>query len=169
MATFNFDFIQPLEKPLFLRTLNSLLCTDDNLNLQLNVALTKGGEDYSLDDYTVSGAVIMANGATVPLTGTHSGNVASIVLTSGCLCIVGRWSAFLRITKGSETAVVLAVTGTVVQTTTDVIYDPDKEVPSLAELLAQIQACEDATEAAQAVAGDGIATVAETKAYLGIS
>ena len=169
MATFDFNFTQPLEKPINLRTLNSLLFTDDNLNLGLHVSLTKNGEDFDLTDYTVSGDVILPNNATVPLTGTASGNTASVVLTSGCFVFVGRITAVIRITKGSESAVVLAVTSTVMQTTTDVVYDPDDVVPSLAELLALIDDCESATEAAQAVAGDGIATVAETQQYLGLT
>ena len=152
MANYEFSFVQDLRKPITVRHLPSMLFTDDNLSVKLSVQVRDNGEDVNIEDHAIEGTVLLPNGATEPIRTNVSveGNVASMVLTSGALCLPGRISAVLRGSKivdgNTVTTTLLAVNATIIKTSSDTIYDPDMEVPNIDQLLALINACEDATE-----------------------
>lgn len=122
-----------------------------------------GVEVYDNDQaVTLSGSVqgffIRGDGATVTIAnGTLDGNKASVILPSACYAIIGPVSIAIKV--GGTT--VGACHGYVYRTSTDAIVDPDHVIPSLSELLAQIEACQNATTAANTAA-----TNANTKAGL---
>lgn len=97
---------------------------------------------------TVSGRFLRADETTVYFTGTLSGNVASLTLPQSCYSVNGRFGLVVFISGNDVTSAIYAVAGNVYRSTSETIIDPTGEIPSLEELIAQIEACEDATEAA---------------------
>lgn len=101
---------------------------------------------------TVSGRFLRADETTVYFTGTLSGNVASITLPQSCYNVNGRFGFVVFVSGNNVTSAIYAVAGNVYRSTSETIIDPTGEIPSLEELIAQIEACEDATDAATAAA-----------------
>ena len=101
---------------------------------------------------TVSARFLRADETTVYFTGTLSGNVASVTLPQSCYNGNGRFGMVVFISGDDITTAVYAVAGSVYRSTSDTIIDPTEEIPSLEELIAQIEACEAATALANAAA-----------------
>lgn len=105
---------------------------------------------------TVTGSVaarfIRPDGTTVSFNGTKSGNVVSITLPQACYLYNGRFGMVVFVSGSGTTMALYACAGSVYKSTTDAIIDPDGNIPTLEELLAEIEACEDATAAANAAA-----------------
>ena len=93
-----------------------------------------------------------ADGYTVPVNGTASGNVAKVTLAESCYTVVGQFNLIIKVTVGSERKAVFWGNGYVTRSQTDSVIDPGKTIPSLDELLAQIAAVEAATKAANTAA-----------------
>lgn len=114
---------------------------------------------------TVSGTCIrLKDGVTVPLTtGSISGNTITITLIANCFYAPGApINVFVALTSGSTTTTVLSVAYDVMATTTNNVIDPSGEIALyVADLI------EDIDEAKTVLDSLSIATVAETKTYLG--
>lgn len=101
---------------------------------------------------TVTGYVIREDGGTVIVTGTLSGNKASIILPTSCYTKVGQLNLVIKLVSGSVVTTVAAFSTYVAESTTDTIVDPGHVIPSLDELLAKIDACDTATASANTAA-----------------
>ena len=101
---------------------------------------------------TVSARFLRQDEVTVYFTGTLSGNVASITLPQSCYNVNGRFGLVVFVAGNDITTAVYAVAGSVYRSTSDHIIDPTEEIPSLEDLIAKIQDCEDATADAEAAA-----------------
>lgn len=101
---------------------------------------------------TVSARFLRADETTVFFEGTLTDNVASITLPQSCYTSNGRFGMVVFITGSDVTTAIYAVSGSVYRSTSDTVVDPAGVVPSLEELIAQIEACEQATEEAEAAA-----------------
>ena len=143
--------------------LHGRLFSQDAMSNLIGVHVFSDGEPVESLNGTVTGWVIRADGATVAIDGETSGNDAYIILPQAAYAVVGNITIAIRLvdTSGEDTVeTTLGVcTGYVYRTTTDTIVDPGEVVPDLAELLAAIEAMEEATsdaveaaEAAQAAA-----------------
>lgn len=100
----------------------------------------------------VSGRFLRADETTVYFTGTLSGNVASITLPQSCYNVNGRFGFVVFVSGSNVTSAIYAVAGNVYRSTSETIIDPTGEIPSLEELMAEIEACEEATASAQQAA-----------------
>ena len=146
---YSVDLNEPIKKTY----IDTLLATEDNLAQRFDISLLKGGEAVALP----GGAAVTAyfirysDNATVPITnGTISGNVARITLTSACYNKPGQFAIIIKISgDGGIKNTVFYGEGTVFTSSTDTIVDEENVVPSLSDLLAQIEAMETATEAAK--------------------
>ena len=119
---------------------------------------------------TVTGSVIRPDGGTVTFLGekdettteivtpqgTFDATVCRITLPQAALAYPGRVNITIRLIDGAEETTVLNVSAVVVRTDTGTAIDPGEVVPNLAELLAMIGDCEDATEAAQEAADHAV-------------
>ncbi len=105
---------------------------------------------------TVSARFLRADEETVYFTGTLSGNVVIITLPQSCYNVNGRFSMVVFVAGDDITSAVYAVAGSIYRSTSDHIIDPTEEIPSLEELIAQIDACEQATENANAAASHAV-------------
>ena len=151
MAQFETWLEADLQKPVTVKQIAGNVFSADSQSNVIRVRVTDGGATATLSG-TVTGYIVRDDGATVIVTGTLSGNVVSIVLPTSAYVVVGPISIAIRLTTGEIKTVLAACTGYVYRTSTDTIVDPGHVIPSIEELLAQIDACEAATAAATAAA-----------------
>lgn len=135
MAVFETWLKSDLKKPLTVKPLPGNLFSADNQGNLIGVEVMDGGSPAVLSG-DVTGYVIRADGATLPISGTLDGNRASIVLPASAYAVIGHISIVIKV----GTTTVGACTSYVYQTTTDTIIDPGQVLPSIADLLAQIEA-----------------------------
>lgn len=114
--------------------------------------------------------VLRADNVAVAIDGElDSDGNAVITLVSDCYHVAGRLTVAVYITdEDGNSQCVYACVGNVFRTVGDSELDSGAVIPTLAQLEAAYAACVSATQDAAAVAGSGIATVTETKTYLGI-
>lgn len=127
---------------------------DVNAN-RIGAVVTNDGASVSLGGSCV-GKVVRADGATVQLTGTISGNTAYVVLDQQCCAIEGPIQVAVCWVSSSNVTTLVIAYGTVVSTQTGNAIQPSTPIPDLTELLAQIDAMEQATAAANAAASKSV-------------
>ena len=151
------------KKPIAVKALQGNLFSADNGANLIGVEVVEDGSPATLSGGVI-GYVVRADGATVVVNGTLSGNRATVTLPASCYAVVGSISIVIKV----GTTTVGACTGYVYRSSTDEIIDPGHVVPSLQELLAQIQNCIDATASANTAAGTAntAASNADAKATL---
>lgn len=112
----------------------------------------RGREAIDLAAAGVTAYFVRADGMTIPLTGGTDGNKASVLLPAACYAAMGRFSLVIKLSLGDSINTVFWGEGAISRSRTDVVIDPDSVIPSLDDLLAQIDAMEKATAAANAAA-----------------
>lgn len=132
--------------------LKSLYASDDKNAHIFELSLYRGAEEMDLSGASAQGYFIRADGYTVPITGTISGNVVTLTLLDGCYYIVGNFNLIIKVSIGESRKSVFWGNGYVVRSMTDAIVDEENVIPSLDELLAQIAATESAAKAANQAA-----------------
>lgn len=96
--------------------------------------------------------VIRADGSTVPLTGTISGNIASVALDQQSCAVEGPIQVAVIWVSGTNVTTLVIAYGTIVNTISGTIIQPSAPIPDLTQLLAEIEAMRQATAAANAAA-----------------
>lgn len=134
---------------------HALMYTGDKNAHTWNVTILDGGTPATISG-NVMGYFIRKDGATVAVKGSLSGNVASVTLDEKCYAFEGDVRSILRITTSNSIISVSALLLNVRYGITDEIVDPGKLVPTLDELLAQIDAMEKATANAEAAASKSV-------------
>lgn len=113
------------------------------------VRMMDGGEALDLTGAAVTGSFISPlDGAEIPLTGSVSGNEASVILKDACYAETGHYECNVKLTYGDTERTVLSITGHVLSKGSGAVIDVDNVIPSLDSLLAQIEAMKTATQAA---------------------
>lgn len=133
---------------------NVLIEVGDVLSHRWDVTVYEHGEAVDLTDATVIGYFIRSDGYTVPVTGSVSGNVATVLTAASCCAVKGDMACVMKLTKNGVTLTLDACVLTVRGDLTDAIVDPGHVVPSLQELLAKIADCEAAAEEAREAAAE---------------
>ena len=118
---------------------------DDNAN-RIEVEVTDGGAPAVLSG-NVFGYAVRSDGVTVPMNGTLSENIVSIVLPASAYVAIGLLSIVIKV----GTTTVCACATHVYRSETEDVVDPGEVVPSMAELLEQIAVMEDLIEEGQAL------------------
>lgn len=124
-----------LQQIVRVQELDGNLFTADNGANRIGVIVTNKGESVSLSG-GVTGYIIRPDEATVIVNGSLSGNRAWVDLPASVYVKTGPFSIVLK--NGNTT--IGAACGFIRRSMTDTIIDPGHIVPSLAELLAQIEA-----------------------------
>ena len=143
-----FDFTKPLRMGI----LQHELFSDDNEGDIFSVAITNGGQAVDLTGVSVTAYFIRSDDTTVPITGSASGNTATVTLTDACYNKPGRFALVIKVAKDGTRHAVYSTTGSVRRSSTDSIVDEADIIPSLDELLAKIDDMEKATTAANSAA-----------------
>ena len=119
---------------------NALMLTGDNLAHTWRVRVFDGGRAVALTG---------ATGNTVAVQGSVEGSTAIVTLAQACYAFEGDLKGVMRLTLGGKTVTLSVLTLMVRKVLTDAIIDPGNVIPSLEDLLAQIEAMETATAAEQ--------------------
>lgn len=132
--------------------LKSLYASGDKNAHVFELSLYRGAEEMDLSGASAQGYFIRADGYTVPITGTVSGNIVTLALSEGCYYVVGNFNLIIKVSIDESRKSVFWGNGYVVRSMTDAIVDEENVIPSLDELLAQIAATESAAKAANQAA-----------------
>ena len=147
MAVIETWFNQDLQKPVKVQYLDGNVFSLDNSGNLVGVNVFNNGSPATLAG-TVSGSVIRSDGATVAISsGTLSGNKCSIVLPQSALAVPGVISVIIKLTNSSVVTTLCAVVANVYQSSTDTTVDPGTIIPSIASLIASINAAVDSIPA----------------------
>ena len=153
---------QDINEAVKVRYIDGNMFSMDNGGNRINVTVMDGDSPATLSG-TVSANVIRSDGSTVAVTGTYSGNTASVVLPQSCYVIPGVISIVVKITDSTTVTTIAAVVANVYQSTTDTVVDPGTVIPSIETLIAQINA---AVASIPADYSDLWASIAPNYAYL---
>ena len=139
MAQFKKIFHQDLTKRRIIHHCEDVVFTGDNLSDKIGVYLYDNGEPYA-GGGTVSGTVINSRGQTVPITtGEISGNLITVTLEEAALAVPGIIGVYVKLTSGQQIATVLGAMFTAMPTETNQAIDPGTIIPSVSQLITDIQ------------------------------
>ena len=128
---------QDLQVPVTVQYLDGNVFSQDNLGNLIGVNVFDGGAPASISG-TVSANVIRADGATVSVAGSLSGNTCYIILPSTAYAVPGPISIIIKLTGGGSTTTLCAIVANVYQSSTDAVVDPGTILPSIQQLESQI-------------------------------
>ena len=158
--------------------LNEPLAYDNALAHSMQVTVYNDDGEEDLSGVGVVGSFMKADGNTVsPINGTVSGNVAQVLLPASCYVTPGRFKFTMNLSKNGTTRTALWVEGRVERNVGGTIIDPGTPVGNISTAIANANAAataanEAATEASALVEelqDFEIATLEESKSYLGIT
>ena len=132
-------FSQDLQNAVPVRTIEGNVFSMDNNGNKIGVRVFNNGQAANLSG-SISANVIRADGATVAVSGTASGNEAWIVLPQTCYAVPGVITVILKNTVSSDVTTLLAVVANVYRSSTDSAVDPGTVIPSIETLIAAIEA-----------------------------
>ena len=130
---------QDINEAVKVRYIDGNMFSMDNGGNRINVTVMDGDSPATVGG-SVSANVIRSDGSTVAVTGTLEDNVASVVLPQACYVIPGVISIVIKITEDTTVTTIAAVIANVYQSTTDSVVDPGTIIPSIQDLIAQIEA-----------------------------
>lgn len=142
--------------------LDQVFSTNDDSAHRIDVQLLRGNEQaIPTESATVVGYFIRySDNATISLTGSLDGNVASVTMKKSCYNRPGAFALIVKVQDGDSISTVFYGEGTVYVSSTDTIVDEENVIPSLDDLLAQIAVMETATQAANDAAAQAISSAA---------
>lgn len=126
--TVNLDGLIPQE---FLR---GNLYMGENLAHTFVISATQDGAAYSLSG-TVTGMLLRSDGTTVRLTGSCSGGMAFLPLSSDCYNINGRVSLTIYVAGGGRTDAVYSMVSSVHRTSSDTVIDQGNPLPDIGDII----------------------------------
>lgn len=142
-----------LLKPMGLHTMPTLLFTEEEMAHRFLISVTRGAEEVSLSGAEIKGYFIRGDNATHELTGSvDEQGRAVVVLDEECYAASGRVQLAILASVDGAKSVIFAAEGGMHGVKSDSILDPDNIVPSLSDLLAQIDAMEEAIDRANEAA-----------------
>lgn len=148
-VTYTVDLLKPME----LHTMPTLLFTEEEMAHRFLISVTRGAEKVSLSGAEIKGYFIRGDNATHELTGSvDEQGRAVVVLDKECYAASGRVQLAILAAVDGAKSVIFAAEGGMHGVKSDSILDPDNIVPSLSDLLAQIEKMEQATADANAAA-----------------
>jgi len=156
-----------LDAPITVDSLHGMTFTNESGAHQFVISAMQGGNPLALTG-SVSARFMRANNTTILLTGSVTNGKAVITLHQDCYNVPGRFQLAIFNTVSGTTTCIYAAIGTVQRTVAGDLIDSGEAVPDISELLAQIDACEQATAAANAAATkavryDSAQTLTETQ------
>lgn len=110
------------------------------------VRINDGDEPANLTGCACVGYFIRADGITLVIDGSVSGNTASVQLPEACYAVTGSFSLAIKVTGTGFSETMRIVYGTVADLITGEINDPSEQIPSLEDLLEVISRAETAAD-----------------------
>lgn len=138
MAQIETWYIQDLKHPVKVHYLHGNVFSQDNQANIIGVNVFNDGTPAALVG-GVSASIVRSDGATVAAVGTLSGNQASVVIPAAAYAVPGVISIAIKITNGGVVTTLCVVVANVYQTQTDAIVDPGTIIPSVQDLIYEIE------------------------------
>lgn len=148
MARFETWVNRDLKKIMTAEDIRGTVFTLDNLGNLIGVRVFSDGVPVELSG-SVNGYCILADGTTVPVAGTRSGNEAYIILPQSAYAVPGMIRIAIKLTDGSTITTLAALIGSVAMSRTDNMITPSSQVITdwSQQIAAEMQAVEDASAA----------------------
>lgn len=138
MARIENWYKQDLKKPVPIRRMETVF-NQDALGHLFGVEVYDNGEAVALAG-SVTGYCLLADGTTVPVAGTRSGNKASIIIPQTAYSVIGPITITVKLTEGTAITTLLAVVGMVARSRTGQQVDPGSTVTDWTnQISAQLQ------------------------------
>lgn len=156
------DIKMPLEyrvdvrAPLTIQPLVTLLMEGDAQANELRVSIFDGETPLELSGLSVGGSFTRADGAEVPIKGSVEGNVVKAALDEYCYAVPGPFGLYVQLldSLGDVKRTVLLMAGYVHERGHGPVIDTGIALPSLDDILAQLETMKNVTNAAnQAASG----------------
>lgn len=128
------------------------------------IAINERGQPANLDGYSVSALFVREDKNSIYIAGNSSGNIASVTLTQQCYAIAGQLRGIMRISKNGNVLSACETFFSVREPVPNQYIDPGEIIPSLEELLAQMDALEQLEEDVSAAEAKRIAAEQEREA-----
>lgn len=167
-----------VDAPLNVRTLQTLLAEGDREANRITIVLSRDGKPMNVDGMAVSGSMTRADGAEVGIDGYAAGNVVTAELNEYCYAVGGPFGLYVQLI-GAEGVkrTILLLAGHVQERGHGEQIDTGKPIPSLDELMAQLEtmravseeaakAAESAREASES-ASENAGAAEEAARYVG--
>ena len=139
MATIQINLTCELQEAVKVRYLDGNLFSQDNQGNQINITVFDNGEPATLGG-SVTANVLLSDGSTVPATGgTITGNVVSITLPAAAYAVPGLASIIVKMTASGVITTIAALVANVYQSSTDTVIDPGTIIPSVQDLIDDIE------------------------------
>lgn len=146
---FNLHYEAELNEGIRVTTLSPIFCSGDIEAHSFVVKVMRNGKPVNLAGTTVRGFFIRPDNVTITLEGkVNADGEAVVTLSNACYNKQGRFQLVIRVTMGGVISTVFCGLGGMLLTVTDGFIDEDNVIPSLGDLLAQIDAMKEATAAA---------------------
>lgn len=160
--TMGMQYTIDLDAPLYKMPARTLLVEGDKLANALVVEVVRGKETVDLAGLGVTGEMIRT-GEVMPLTGSISGNTATLTLPQACYAVPGGFELQMRLVNTADgiTRTILILSGKIERKGSGTIIDVGEVVPNLDDLLAQIDAMKQATANANTAATEANAAATE--------
>lgn len=125
----------------------------DAQRIRFRVYQSHGDETpLDLSEATITTHFLRPDDGDVIISGVGGSEYSYVDLPAACYAYSGIFKCLVKVSGNDITTSVLYLTGRIDNPTSDTIVDPGTVIPSLDDLLAQIDACEDATAAANTAA-----------------
>ena len=145
-------FKRDLSAPLLVQTPVTLLKQGDSEANALVIDLYNGSEETDASGYTVSGYLLRADGARVPLEGNVNGRRVTVGLNKHCYLVPGPYGAFVRLTKGEFKRTILEIAGRIESEGSGPVVDTGEKFVTIEEIIEQMDAMKQVTEEASEAA-----------------
>lgn len=130
---------QDLQELVHVKCLTGNLFSLDNGGNLIGVEVTDNGEPATLAG-TVTANAILADGSTVAISnGVLDGNKVSVVLPQACYAVLGNITIAIKLSYSGTVTTLGCVIGVVYRSSTDTPVDPGTIIPSIQDLITQIQ------------------------------
>lgn len=137
MARIETWFNQDLKKAVKVQYVDGNVFSADNQGNLVGVHVFDNGSQAVIGG-TVSANIVRADGATVTVNGTLTGNSVYVILPSAAYAIPGPISIVIKLINNSEITTLCAVVANVYMSTTDAVVDPGTIIPSIQALITAI-------------------------------
>ena len=129
-----------------------LLFTGDRGGDVYHIKVLDGGKAVDVSGASVTAYMMRSDRETVVLEGKVENGAAVVVLDAACYAVTGRAVLVIKMVGAETITTIFAGECAVMRSSSDTLHDPGGVIPSLEDLLAQIEAMEEATEAANKAA-----------------
>lgn len=152
-ATMGLHYKVDADAPLNVRTLPTLLAEGDSEANRITIEMTRKGESLSVDGMTVTGSMTRADGYEVPLEGSAAGNAVTVQLNEYCYAVGGPFGMWVQLKQGTMRRTILLLAGYVQEKGHGEQIDVGQPLPSLDDVIAQLEVMRQVTEETRAAAG----------------